>query len=55
MRFNKAATLYFLLILFSIFCYGQETPPIQNYTAKEYGGENQRRTDAVQHQWRWSK
>jgi len=41
MRFNKAATLYFLLILFSIFCNGQETPPIQNYTAKEYGGENQ--------------
>ena len=41
MRFQKTAAFYFLLILFSLFVRGQETPPIQNYTAKEYGGENQ--------------
>ncbi len=32
---------FFLLVFFSLTCFCQEMPPIQKYTAEDYGGDNQ--------------
>ena len=41
MRNIKTLFLNFLLFLTSFFIFGQELPPIENYSSKNYGAENQ--------------